>query len=864
MTPPKFAIKFLRWFCREDYVEEIEGDITEIFEKEWKASPRRAKVRFSFRVLKYFRPDFIKVFRFKQSQNPFVMLHHILLVAFRNFLRYKKIFAINLIGLTAGLTSVLLIYLWVQDELSIDQFHENKERLFQVRRLTPGPEKTFEVHSSNSVLLPGVLETEMPDVEYAVPMRPVPSATVSVGGDRLPATGAFAGKDFFKAFSFPIIHGDKNSALSDKYNMAISTELAGRLFGSADNCLGKAINWDLRHFGGDFVISAVFEKPSATSEQFDFLLTHEMFLEKNQMDVNWNSNPIMVNLTLRPGVDAADFNDKLNRLYKVKTTGDDDWEGVRMFVQPYSDIYLHNRFENGKLAGGRIDYVILFSMVAVFILIIACINFMNLSTARAQSRMKEIGIKKGIGVQRFELIFQHLGESIIMSTCALLVSIIAVVLVLPVFNEISGKHLTLDDGWNLLMGGFVITFITGLIAGSYPAFYLSGFKPVAILKGRLSSSKPELFVRRGLVIFQFAISIVLIVSVVVVYRQIKFVQSWDLGFHKDNVVLIKRQGELNNQLDTFLSRARQISGVLVASSTGASITDNTNSSWGHSWEGQPAGDENQLEFGGATINYDLIEALGIEIKYGRSFSEEHADEMVHVILNETAVKRMGMTDPIGKWIELFGTKREIVGIVKDYHFQSLYANLKPQFLLISPQNTNTIVLKIAKGSEEATLESVKKLFKEFNPATPFEFTFLDDEYQALYFSEQRISTLAQYFALVAIVLSCLGLFGLAAFSAERRTKEISIRKVLGCSEWRIMKMLTIEFTSMVILAAAIALPVAWYYSEQWLGKFAYRSELPLWLFVATGTVVLLIAVLTVGMQAIKTARINPAVNLKSE
>lgn len=862
MRPPRRAISFLRWFCREDYIEEIEGDLTELFEKDVASDTRLAKWKFRLRILKYFRPEFIKAFHVKRSPIRFYMIHHILLVAFRNFLRHKKIFAINLVGLTAGLTSVLLIYLWVQDELSIDQFHDNKERLYQVRRNTPAPENRVETHSSNSVLLPGMLETELPEVEYVVPMRPVNAATVSVGRDRVHSVGAYAGKDFFKAFSFPLIYGDQNSALSGKYNMAISSELARRLFGSVTNCIGRAINWDMQRFGGDFVISAVFDKPASTSEGFDFLLTHEMFLERNPMDVSWDSNPILVNFTLHPDVDPKEFEVKLNGLYKEKRDGD-KLPAEAMFIQKYSDIYLHDRFENGKLAGGRIDYVVLFSMVAVFILVIACINFMNLSTARAQSRLKEIGIKKGIGVSRRTLIFQHLGESIVLSTCALLLSIVAVILILPEFNVVSGKHLTLHNSRDLLLGAFVITLLTGIISGSYPAFYLSGFKPVDILKGRFTSSKPEVFVRRGLVVFQFAVSIILIVAVTVVYRQLKFIQSWDLGFKKDNVVLIKRQGELNNRLDAFLERARQIGGVVAASSTGASITNNTSGSWGHTWEGQTPGME-EFEFSGGSIDFGLIEALGMEMKYGRSFSKEYGTEEDKVILNETAVKRMGMTDPVGKWMNLFGTKREIIGVVKDYHFQSLYSNVKPQFLMINPKFTSTIVLKLQPGSEVATLESVKALFKEFNPAMPFEFTFLDDEYAALYFSEQRISTLARYFAVVAIVLSCLGLFGLATFSAERRTREISIRKVLGCSEWRIMQMLTLEFTFMVLMAATIALPIAWHYSAQWLGTFAYRSELPLWLFVATGMATLIIALLTVSMQAIKTARINPAVSLKTE
>lgn len=858
--PPKYAIKFLRWFCREDYLDEIEGDLIEIFENQAAKSPRMAKWKFIFQVIRHFRPAFIKSL---QKILPIIninMVQHILLISYRNFLRYKQVFIINLVGLAAGLTSVLLIYLWVHDEMSIDQFHENGERLYQVRRHTPGPDNVFETHESNSVLLPDVLKNEITGVEYVVPLRTTPIATVSAGKDRIHATGAFAGSDFFKAFSFPILNGDANSALTSKYNVAISSDLAVRLFGPGENCIGKAFNWDLQHFGGDFVVSAVFDKPANTSEPFDFLVTYEMFLEKNRMDVNWNSNPITVDLVLRPDVNAVEFGEKLQALYVSKRFVDRKSNGDTMFIQKYSDIYLHNRYENGVLVGGRIDYVILFSVVAAFILIIACINFTNLSTARAQSRMKEVGIKKGIGAQRVSLVFQHLGESTLIAMFALLISIVAVVLLIPEFNEISGKQLVLRDSGQLIVSAFIVTLITGIIAGIYPALYLSGFRPADILKGKLTAYRGEAFIRKGLVVFQFGISIVLIIGVLVVYRQLDYIQSRDLGYNKENIVLIKKQGVLNDKLDEFMTRARQTPGVLSASSVGSSLTNNTNSSWGHTWEGQQPGGE-EVEFAGITTNYDFIETLGIAMSSGRSFSAEFSDETSKVIINETAAKTMGMTNPIGKWMELFGTKREIIGVVKDYHFQSLYSSLKPQFMLIGPRYTNTILLKI---SDPSALEHIGALVKEFDPTLAFEFTFLDDEYQAFYASEQRVSKLARYFAFVAIVLSCLGLFGLAAFSAARRTKEISIRKVLGCSEWLVMKMLTLEFILMVVLASIVALPLSWYLADSWLNTFAYRSNLPLWLLAVTAVATLSLALITVGMHTIKAARINPAANLKTE
>lgn len=860
MMPPKFSLRFLRWFCREEYLDEIEGDLIEIFDKQVRTHPKKARLIFTYQVLKHFRPAFIKTFHSKKSVINTSMIKHIILISFRNFLRQKQAFTINLVGLAAGLTSVLLIYLWVHDELSIDQFHQNKDRLYQVKRHTPGPNNLPETHESNSVLLPDALKNEMTGVEYIIPLRPTPVATVSTGKDRIRATGAFAGADFFKGFTFHVIHGDANSALSSKYNVAISSTLAVALFGSPDTCIGKTINWDLQRFGGDYVISAVFEKPVNTSETFDFLISYEMFIEKNPMDVNWDSNPIFVNLTLQPGVDVADFGHKLQQLYVAKKFVNGKPDGSMMFLQKYSDLYLHNRWENGVNTGGRIDYVVLFSVVASFILMIACINFMNLSTARAHGRMKEVGVKKGMGAQRISLVMQHLGESTLIALFALVVSIVAVVLLLPYFNEISGKQLILRDSWQLLPSAFLIALVTGLLAGSYPALYLSGFKPADILKGKFTSSVLEVFVRKGLVVFQFGISIALIIGVVIVYRQLDYIQSRDLGYNRENVLLIKKQGALNDQLDAFLDRARQTPGVLVASSVGSSIVNNQNSSWGHTWEGQTQG-SGELEFSGVTVNYGFIESLGIEMKYGRSFSSMYANEDSKVIINETAMKRMGMTNPIGKWLDLFGTKREIIGVVKDYHFQSFYSPLKPQFMALGSRYTNTIVIRIA---DPSAIDNIRALVKEFDPNLAFDFTFLDDEYRELYSSEQRVSKLARYFACVAIILSCLGLFGLAAFSTARRMKEISIRKVLGCSEWRIMRMLTSEFVMMVLFASLAALPLSWYFAESWLNKFAYRSDLPLWLLAAAAGVTLSMALITVGMHTIKAARINPAANLKTE
>jgi ABC-type antimicrobial peptide transport system permease subunit len=862
-APPKSVLRFLRWFCRADYVEEIEGNLIEIFEKSSVRSQRAANFQFAVNVLKHFRPAFIKSFKPGSDLNDVTMLAHNILITFRSFKRFRSSFVINLFGLSAGLTSALLIYLWVYDELSIDRFHEKGKRLYQVRRHTPGPDKVMETHSSNSVLLPAALETSMPEVEYIVPLRPTPPANLVAGAHSVKATGAFAGKDFFHAFSFPVIHGSPVNALAGKYDLAISEQLAFSLFGSATAAIGKTVRWDLNHFGGDHTISAVFVKPKLSSEAFDFLITYELFLEKNQMDVNWGSNPILVNLTLKPTADVNAFSKKLSALYSAARSSDSEWRDEQIFLQPYGDLYLHNRFENGQESGGRIEYVFLFSAIGIVILVIACINFMNLSTARALRRLKEVGIKKTMGAQRRTLIAQHLGEAVVLAFLSFMISIIIVVLLLPQFNLLTGKQLWLQEAWSSFAGAAVIVLFTGVISGSYPAFYLSAFRPVDILKGKLASSTKEKFVRQGLVVFQFSISLLLLVGVFVIYDQLKFVQNKSIGYNRNNIILIRKQGELNKHLENFLTEVRETPGVIQASSIGASLTDNTNSSWGHNWEGQLPGND-KLEFSGATINFGFTETMGLQLAAGRSFSTALNDNDTKIMLNETAVKKMDMTDAVGKWMELFGTKREIIGVVKDFHFQSMYSDIRPLFLMVNPSYTNTIIIRLAEGQREQTINRVENIFKKIAPGTPFDFTFLDDEYTKLYQSEQRVSKLTTYFSVIAILLSCLGLFGLAAFSTERRVKEISVRKVLGCSDWKIVRLLTGEFAQVVIIACILTLPLSYYYSQQWLETFAYRIDLKWWIFGGAGTLTLATALVTVGVQTIKAARKNPVEYLKSE
>ncbi len=864
-SPPKNVLKFLRWFCREDFVEEIEGDLTEIFKKQYEQSPGKARWMFFWDVVKYLRPEFIKSFKNNYPINTSAMFRHNILITYRNFLRYKSSFFINLIGLSTGLASVLLIYLWVYDEVAIDKFHAKDKELYQVLKNIPNGNE-IQTSENNSDLLAPALIQEVPEIEYVTTVTAWPlEGVLTVGEKRLKASGLAASKDFFNVFSYRLIDGNKDRVLTEKHDVVISDELSKRLFGKEENVVGRVIALDEEDYADSYVVSGVFEKNRKSSDQFDFLITNAMYLDRRPPSyIGWHSNSLKAYVILREGVDLASFNVKLNAFNKVKLTpmaeGHPESIGT-MFLEKYSNRYLFNRFENGINKGGRIDYVILFSTIALFILVIACINFMNLSTARASRRMKEVGIKKAIGALRRSLVFQYLSESVILSFLSLFVALAMVLLFLPNFNLITGKDLIFTPDPGLILGALGIVLMTGIISGSYPALYLSRLKPVEVLKGKIVSSFGELFARRGLVIFQFSISILLIVVVVVVYQQVNFLQTKNLGYEKDHVIAFDRLGKLTEGLETFLTEAKSTPGVVNASAISGEVTNFDNNDSGHSWEGHP--DRSNIVFTHARVGFDFIETLGIKMKEGRAFSKDFSNEDSKIILNETAVKVMQLTDPIGKMVDIRG-RREIIGIVKDFHFKSLYEQIDPMYLIYHPASTSMVLIKIQSGNQTETLARVEKLYHTFNPGIVFDFRFVDDEYQALYVAERRVAKLSQYFAGIAILISCLGLFGLAAFTAERRVKEIGIRKILGSSELEIVSMLSADFNRMVFISIGIALPVSYLIASQWLQSFAYRINLKWWFFAGAGFMAMIIASITVGVQTLKAARMNPVQSLKVE
>ena len=786
------------------------------------------------------------------------MFRQNLLFIYRNFKKFKSTFFINLIGLSSGLACTLFIFLWVSDELNVDKFNEKDSQIFQAmenRKIANG----IGTGTESSGPLAEALLKEMPEIEYAAAVAPpgwFGKSTLSINDNDIKAVGQYAGKDYFNIFSYDLIHGEKGKVLSEKNSIVISDELALKLFDTTENIIGKTIDFQHKK---QFVVSGMFKKiPSNSSNQFDFVLTWEEMEDSSPWVREWGNTGPHTYVMVKQGTSINQLNGKIANLIKIKAQ---DSSRI-LFLKRYSQNYLYGNYENGVQAGGRIEYVRLFSIIAFFILLIACINFMNLSTAKASRRMKEVGMRKALGATRKSLIFQYMGESLLMTLLSLLLAILIVIVFLPNFNQITGKQIALYFNAKLLISLLVITVFTGLIAGSYPALYLSRFNPVKVLKGTFQSSLSELLARKGLVIFQFTLSVILILSVIVVYKQIEFVQTKNIGFDKDHIVSFEIEGAVAKSPAVFLSELKNIPGIINASSTAHRMVGHNFATAGLEWEGK---NPNELVyFECIKANYDLIETLDIQMKVGRSFSRNFGADSSKIILNETAIETMALKDPIGKKIRLWDQDREIIGVTKNFHFESLHEKVKPLFFCLLPFETTYVMAKIQAGKERETVARLEKFYKKYNPGFTIDYKFLDSDYQAQYVAEKRVSVLSRYFAGIAILISCLGLFGLAAFTAEKRRQEIGVRKVLGATIAQIVLLLSRDFMRLVFIAIVIAFPIAFWATQRWMQGFAYKTTLGWWLFVLPGILAILIALLTVSYQAIKAAIANPVKSLRTE
>lgn len=776
------------------------------------------------------------------------MIRHTLLILYRNLKRDISTFSINLFGLTAGLTCALLIFLWVNDERAKNKFHENDARLFQVMEHQRYSDQILTTESTPGPLAED-LQREFPEIEMAVCTMWMNSHDLTVGDKTIKGRGFPVGRDYFQMFSYPIVQGNAATLLADESSIVISEELAKKFFTNVDEAIGKQIILD---HDVSYLVSGVFTKVPSSSYQFDFVTSFGAVQKKQEWLNSYDSNGPPTYVLLREGSNAAHVSEKIKDFVKSRKKDSQ----VELFLRKYSDQYLHDKWENGKLVGGRIEYVRLFSLVAVAILLIACINFMNLSTAQAARRAKEVGVKKSVGAERNSLIAQFLTESLVVAMLAFLISLVAVWLFLPIFNSITEKEMVLPITHPAILIGLLgISILTGLFAGSYPALFLSGFKPVEILKNQQLGSVKEVLIRKGLVVFQFAIAVILIVSILVINNQIRFVQSRSLGYDRENLVRIPFSNKLWQLQETFINELKKLPGVVNASSIGHSVAGRNNNTSSVEWPGKHPDD--RILFETMYGNFETVEVLGFSMLEGRNFSRDYASDSAAIIFNETAIEMMGLTNPIGQEVKANGYNHHIVGVVKNFNFQSLHSPVEPAYIILSPRTTWNVLVRLAPGNLPATIKEIETVYNRILPEYTFNYVFQDDAYARMYSAEQRVATLAGYFALFAVIISCLGLYGLATHMAERRLKEMGIRKALGLSAQGILFLLSRDFTRQVLVGIAIGLPVSYWWLNQWLQRFAFHIELNWWYFLTAAAIALCIAWVTVASKVWRAAQVNP-------
>ncbi len=783
-------------------------------------------------------------------------------IAWRNLVKDRQFTVLNILGLAAGLACTFLIYLWVADEMSIDKFFANDDRLYEIMEHRSGDGQTS-ISDESAGLVSETIAHQIPEIQYASPLAPpfwFQQYTLAVNDKNLKASGEYAGKDYFNIFSFKLLDGKKDKVVADKSSIVISEDLANKLFGTTQNLIGKPIR-----FQNDttFFVSGVFANlPKNSSQQFDFVLSFDYLGDVQPWVKTWNNLGPHAFILLKPGADVNAVNRKLAGVVKANS-GD---TSRSIFASKFSDVYLQNSFDHGSRTSGKIEYVKLFSLIAFFILVIACINFMNLSTAKATRRMKEVGIKKVVGAERSQLIIQFLLESVLLTLFAMAIAIIIAVILLPSFNRLTGKEIGLYFNGQIILGIITISLITGLLAGSYPALYLSKFSPISILKGKLNSSFADAISRKGLVIFQFTLSSILIIAVLIIYQQIQFIQSTSPGYNKDNIIRISSEGKIQGTEETFVAELKKITGVVNASYTFNNMVGRNFGNSGISWEGKDPNSD--VYFEGFGAGYDFIETMGMQMKSGRSFSKTFGTDTSSIILNEAAVSVMHLKgNVVGKTIRLFNNPMQVIGIVKDFHFESLHETVKPSYMVLQREGANPwfkIMVRIKGENQQQTIAAIQKLYENYNPGFPFTFNFLNEAYQKQYDTETRVAALSKYFAGLAILISCLGLFGLAAFTAQKRRKEIGVRKVIGASVMNITSMLSKDFLKLVFVSLLIAFPVAWWLMYNWLQSFAYRINITVSIFLIAGISVITITLITISFQSIKAALANPVKSLRTE
>jgi ABC-type antimicrobial peptide transport system permease subunit len=778
-------------------------------------------------------------------------------VAWRNLKQHRMLSTINITGLALGMAFALLIGMWVQFERSYDTFHVNGARIGMFMKNTQFNDRK-NTQQSSPIPIYDLMLHDYPEVERATRINLAEKLSVVHGNNKVLKSGMYADPAFLHMFSFPLVAGNINTALNDVNGVIISASQAKALFGNSP-AIGQLVKID----NSELQVTAVMaDIPANSSWQFDLLLPFSL-LEKNypfvkEARTNWGINFAMNVVELKPGVDMQAFSQKVSGLINQHVP---EHNNQFLMLQPFTRMHLYNEFRDWKAAGGRISYVNLFTMIGLFVLLIACINFMNLSTARSEKRAKEVGIRKAVGSGRSQLIAQFLSESVLTALISFVFAIVIVLILLPFLNQVGVAHVNLNG--RILVYAWLVCLATGLLAGSYPAWYLSSFVPVKVLKGSVHTGRNPVTLRRILVVFQFTISIALIICTVIVFQQVKHAQTRSMGYNPDNLLSVTANDALNKNY-TALKQALLNTGHFTSvTRTSQPMTSNYNKWSDFGWTGKDPGAEVAMDV--IMSDWDYEATTGLQFIAGRAFDSGRPADSNAVILNEAALKTIGYTDPIGKTITSGQRTLTIIGIVKNLVLYNPYQTTYPLAIIFETYPANNILLRLKPGlAMTNVLGTTQSIFEKYNADMPFEYTFTDQDYARKFNLENQVGRLAAAFALLAILISCMGLFGLAMFMAERRTKEIGIRKVLGAGIPQLWLLLSKDFIWLVAIAAVLASPFAFYFMREWLQHYEYRISISWEIFVGAGLVACVVTMLTVSSQAVKAALVNPVKSLKTE
>ncbi|MEL6591075.1 MAG: ABC transporter permease [Bacteroidota bacterium] len=782
-------------------------------------------------------------------------------IAGRNLFRQKGYSLISIGGLAIALAVTLLMLLWVQDEWSIDKFHANGDRLFLLKRTVPQADGSLIVEDKIPYLLLQAAQNELPEVEGFIPLGWEEEMTLNAGEKTFRAKGTSSNAAFFEAFSFPILAGKVEELAEGQPTIAISKSLANKFFG--DEWSSSAIGASIDMNGLDtFAISAVYEDfPENSSIQQDFVYSFHTFLARFEWMEYWENSGSEGALLLTEGADPNEVSQKLEKLYQSHLEGD-LMDGC--IAQKFADNYLYGQFdEQGKAVGGRIEYVQMFGLAALLLLIISCINFVNLATARASKRAKEVGVRKTIGASKRSLVYQFMVEAGVITLLSIGLALLLAQLALPQVQLITEKMLQFDYTAPIFWGSIgAIMLITTLLSGTYPAFVLSSFRPTEVLKRKIKRKSKGIGLRKGLVITQFVLALLLVVSAFVIKEQVQYIQDKNLGISKDNLITIERGAEISDNYRVLREELLKAPGIEQVTIGPSSPLDIPSSTTGVSWPGKLQEDQNQ-EFRHFWAASNFLETVDVSLVAGRFYREDAPYDTSSIVLNQKAIEVMGLQDPIGQTIQWWGQNRQIIGVVEDFHIQSLYEDIKPLGIHLSTYGSGFLV-KAKAGETRRAIASLQAVFNEVLPDFYLHYNFVDAEYQQQYKSEVLTGTLANYFAMISIFIACLGLLGLSTFLAQQKVKEISIRKILGASMGNLIGFLSKDFLMLVGIGLFIGIPISWYLLNGWLTNFAYAIELQWWMFALPVLLAILTAGLTIGIQATRAALNSPIEALRSE